>query len=783
MGSIDSVPAAFELTVVDGRARLSFNNALAGSFLSSSGAAWADIAHLELQAPRDERAPVLPDDTPWFQTRRVSLVSAIVATGIGQLQSALQACPLAGAGIHETRLWMDPVGVHMGGRIAVGNSEAPFTIRVIAKPRGDRDRRVRIDFADVRLFAPLSIPGPLCGVAVARALTAALTETGANLGSASVRVIGAAIALDPLESTLIAALVSKGWRLPNLEPAWLQSVIQANSEIRLRFESEDSATQSLDDVERGARTARLPGLDGGPVPESLAAADECLFAGDLPAAERAYRQVLAEDPRNRSARTRLLALRAATDGADAPHLGVALFSDFPAYIPAALLAATVAMSSGDTARATDLFEKVAALADECGEIEDAKLARAAAAASRSAAGRPGPAERASDGAKEISETAVPDASGQVLGLVTGSITNKTAAVYAQQEDPDLRAAALGDLLQGFERLTPERQHDAYASFGRVAESTGDLEHAEEAYWRATSIAADAARRADDLVAHARVLLSRGNLAVAVRELEEAATSNPQHVESRRALARIALDRRDLKTAANRLEEVARLLPADEIASLVDTRQHLADIYFALGEWSAARDHVELVLAQDPRRLSMLERLTVLQEQMGLHAAAVDSFDRVARSSASPRIRAEALLRQGDILREHLNDEPRAFEAYLRSSDLDPTLAPTALHLIAGYFGRGQFDEVAAVADDLLRGGALPAMEPPLRLRLAVAVTLARGDAVRGATVAELSRAPWNAATASAVLAEVAAHLSNSPPSALDPATILLEIWRTAPNGG
>ncbi len=783
MGSIDSVPAAFELTVVDGRARLSFNIAPAGSFLSSSGAAWADVQHLELQAPRGERAPVLPDDTPWFQTRRLSFVSAIIAARISQLQSALHACPLAEAGIHETRLWMDPVGVHMGGRIAVGNSEAPFTIRVTAEPRGDRDRRVRIDFADVRLFAPLSIPGPLCGAAVARALTAALTKPGAMLAGPSVHVLDAAVDLDPLESTLIAALVSKGWRLPNLEPAWLQSVIQANSEIRLRFEGEDSPTQSLGDVEPGARTAGLPSLDGESVPESLAAADKCLFAGDLSAAERAYRQVLAEDPRDRSARTRLLTLRAAAGGADAPHLAEALLSDFPTYVPAVLLAATVAMSSGNTDRATDLFEKVAALTDECGEIEDAKLARAAAAAARSPASQPGPTERASDGAKEISETAAPDASGQVLGLVTGSITNKTAAVYAQQEDPDLRAAALGDLLQGFERLTPERQHDAYASFGRVAESTGDLEHAEEAYWRATSIAADATRRADDLVAHARVLLSRGNLAVAVRELEEAATSNPRHVESRRALAQIALERRDFKTAANRMEEVARLLPADEIASLLDTRQHLADIYFALADWGAAKHHIELVLAHDPGRLPMLERLTVLQEQLGLHAAAVDSYDKIARLSASPRRRAEALFRQGDILREHLDDEPRAFEAYLRSSDLDPTLAPTALRLIAGYFGRGQFDEVAAVADDLLRGGALPAMEPPLRLRLAVAVTLARGDAVRGATVAELSRAPWNAAAASAVLAEAAAHLSNSPPSALDPAAILLEIWRTTPNGG
>ena len=109
-----------------------------------------------------------------------------------------------------------------------------------------------------------------------------------------------------------------------------------------------------------------------------------------------------------------------------------------------------------------------------------------------------------------------------------NITAKTEAVYAEQPDLDVRAEALGILLQGFEQLSPERQHSAYTSFGRVAESTGDLEHAEEAYWRATRVEGDPGRRANDLMAHARVLLSRGNTAGAVAELEEALSSSPEH---------------------------------------------------------------------------------------------------------------------------------------------------------------------------------------------------------------------------------------------------------------
>jgi tetratricopeptide (TPR) repeat protein len=616
MGSVDSVPAAFELTVVDGRVRLSFRAPDGSPVLSPSGVAWAEVAALELEARHVGGGPC-SDDVAWFQSRRLAVREAILVTDIARLHNALDALPFAESGLHDVRLQMGPGGIRMDGRFAAGNSEAPFTIRIAIEPRGGGPRRIRIDFADVRLFASLSVPGPLVGAAVARALgtAAALYDT---VPGTTVRVTGAAIDVDPLELGLIHALVAKGWRLPDLEHGLLQSVTYTNDEIQMRF------------------------------------------AGERPLA--------------------------------------------------------------------------------------------------------------------------PGTSGKVSALVTGSITSKTAAVYARQEDADLRAAALGDLLQGFERLTPERQHDAYASFGRVAESTGDLEHAEEAYWRATQITVDAARRADDLVAHARVLLSRGNLTAAVSALEDAATYHPRHLESRRALAHIALHQRDLRTAAGRLEEVVRLLPAEEIASLIDTRQHLADIYFALSDWGAAKHHVELVLAHDPGRLPMLERLTVLQEELGQHAAAVDSLDRVARLSALPRKRAEALLRQGDILREHLGDEGRAFEAYLRSSDLDPGLPASALRLIAGYFGRGQFDDVVAVADDLLRVGPLPAMEPPLRLQLAMAIALVRGDAAQGAALAELSRAPWNAAMASAVLAEAAAHLSKRPTADLDPAAILLEMWRTMPNG-
>ena len=55
------------------------------------------------------------------------------------------------------------------------------------------------------------------------------------------------------------------------------------------------------------------------------------------------------------------------------------------------------------------------------------------------------------------------------------------------------------------------QAAAHAAAGLTAEAGGDLERAEQAYWRAASIEAEPALRANYLVAHARVLLARGDM--------------------------------------------------------------------------------------------------------------------------------------------------------------------------------------------------------------------------------------------------------------------------------
>jgi len=83
------------------------------------------------------------------------------------------------------------------------------------------------------------------------------------------------------------------------------------------------------------------------------------------------------------------------------------------------------------------------------------------------------------------------------------------------------------------------QAAAHAAAGKSAEAGGDLERAEQAYWRAASIEGEPALRANYLVAHARVLLARGDVETARGQLESARERAPNHVSTCALLAEIA----------------------------------------------------------------------------------------------------------------------------------------------------------------------------------------------------------------------------------------------------
>jgi thioredoxin-like negative regulator of GroEL len=401
-----------------------------------------------------------------------------------------------------------------------------------------------------------------------------------------------------------------------------------------------------------------------------------------------------------------------------------------------------------------------------------------------------------------------------------------AVLYAQIPEARARAEALAGLLRRALGLPPDRRKAIYAVLGESAEASGDLERAEQAYWRAATIEAEPALRANYLVSHARVLLARGEVQTAMSELEEAiarvphhagalalladltfrtqdwtrarqlyaelevapdaalaigretlvhrravladvqgdaadaeafyrelAILNPRHAEARRALAEIALHRGDFGAAAVRLEEVLRLLPTSAAAELLEVRQRLGAVYVQLGDWGSARYTLELVLAQDPTRQASLELLVEVYERLGLFKEAAAACVRLARLNFDPTRRAAILYRQGEILRAHLGDDAGAFDAYLKSSDLDPRYLPTMVRLVPYFWAEGDFASLGDVAGDLEAAGFSPDDDLELAVELALGAAFAKPE--RRARWSLRGR-PFDAAVAARALAQLGA---------------------------
>ena len=423
-----------------------------------------------------------------------------------------------------------------------------------------------------------------------------------------------------------------------------------------------------------------------------------------------------------------------------------------------------------------------------------------------------------------------------------------AEIYARIGEPRERADALSSLLRRALGLSPDRRKAIYASLGESAEASGDLDRAEQAYWRAATIEAEPALRASFLVSHARVLLARGETETAIGELEEAlarvpdhagalallgdlafrqqdwprarqiyaslaaspgaaeaisrefliyrraqvaqaigqsgdgdgdgeaenhlrelAIINPRHVEARESLADIALGRGDFGAGALRLEEVLRLLPLDALDRLLDVRQRLGGVYLQLQDWTSARYYLELVLAQDPTRTVPLEILIDVYLRLAAYREAAEACGRLARLHAGPRRRAEILYRQGEILRQFLDDEAGALDAFLRASDLDPQFTPALVRLADSYWRHGALGDLAEMAGELAGANFVPDEETwdvPIRLAIATRLTPRTGEAP--APVPSLEHPTGDAARRARVLAEAAAFLGARAPRTLDP---------------
>lgn len=964
----DSLAAPIALTVADGGRRLSLD-----ANQPRADHAWAWLEALELDVPaRGLQAGGRGDGGAPVKSQRLALRQATLGTTAERLQRGLRACVSSDSGFSELRVWFAAGVSWLGGRVTIGHRTSPFTMRVALLPRATGERRLALFLGDVRVYAPLPLPAPLLGGALARAIVA-------GCGGPSPRLTARDGALDvaPLDLALIPALVAGGWRMPDLTLASLSAIAApdgagedaGNGTWRLQFECGPPGRATSP-----PSWACRSWLEGQRLPDALADAERALFAGDVRAAEEAYRAHLAVRPEELAAQARLVALAAPAGTAVLDAGARALTQAWPEFLPGWLYAALGAWQAGEREAAAACFLRASALAAARGEQEDARLAAEAAAALRDGAPRdvvaggaliagatsPAPVPFAAAVARalmsgecasadaaidehlrshedpdrrgvlhaEIAEAVLAAGGGAALALATltevslagspdrglelraelaerlgnsaeaartlgvllsravaageparartlaaqqarlaapgaesavpvavegeGNVTGRTEAVYATEEDTQARGGALTNLLRDFDRLPPERRRAAYASFGRVAKSSGDLEHAEEAYRRAMQLpgGSDAAGprpdpRAEFLIAHARLLISGGNDRAAAAELDEAlrlvpqtaqglalraevafraheralarelyeklnaapgaadviaretlvhrravlardagddavaeacfrelAILEPRQVEARQALAELAIRRGDRAAAVQRLEEVLRLLPLDALDTTLQVRERLGQLYAELEDWGAVRYYQELILAQDGDRVAALERLIEALERLEAYAEAADACERLSRLHPEPARRAEALHRQGELLLERLHDEPRAFDAFLKASDLAPAFLPTASRLVSGFWTRGRFDDAAEVASELARTGALARAPVLIRVRAALAAAIA-GHQPAPITAAGIDDAREQPRLMAQALAEAAQHLGAATPASLEPAVKLL----------
>ena len=345
----------------------------------------------------------------------------------------------------------------------------------------------------------------------------------------------------------------------------------------------------------------------------LAGADQILGARVQLAADAATAGVIATE----RARLRLLS----GDGPDGAEAALeALREVAPAALP----------EEGLVLRA-DLGERLGSLDDALPALEELR-ARARAAAH-------GPAIQEYEGriADLLArhEAALPRTLPELEQMLAmnptdGATAEELAVLYAQIPDARERAEALAGLLRRALGLSPDRRKAIYAVLGESAEASGDLERAEQAYWRAATIEAEPALRANYLVSHARVLLARGEVQTAMSELEEAIARVPHHAGALALLGDLTFRTQDWPRARQLYAEL-EVAPDAALAisreTLVHRRAVLAD---AQGDSSDAEAFYRELAILNPRHADARRALAEIALHRGDFGAAAVRLEEVLR---------------------------------------------------------------------------------------------------------------------------------------------------------
>jgi tetratricopeptide (TPR) repeat protein len=416
-------------------------------------------------------------------------------------------------------------------------------------------------------------------------------------------------------------------------------------------------------------------------------------------------------------------------------------------------------------------------------------------------------------------------------------------VLGRLEDPAERNRAWQDLLARKPAMPDLYRARLHLALAEAAERDGDLAGALELLEKAGRLDRSPKARVEQLVAHARILMARGEDHAAGEKVNEAVQLNPESASAlalaaelhyraqdwerardgyrklaalpgartlvsavtlasrlaelaemfgdqveaeaayrevvaaqpdndaaREALAGFALLRGELAEAAMHLQEVVRLLPKEAVVRLTQVRQRLGQVYLGLGDLQAARGNLELTLASEPDRTSTLELLATAYTRLGMYRDAATTCERLSRVLAEPARKAEALFRQGEILRMSLGDPEGASEAYLRASDHDPSFAPPLARLVAYFWGQAELVKLADVGGDLVQASPAPKVDQSdLGLLVTIAALLGHHDEALAKLALESTMlgSPVPASVAAARLGELVGRVARGSLESLD----------------
>jgi len=242
-------------------------------------------------------------------------------------------------------------------------------------------------------------------------------------------------------------------------------------------------------------------------------------------------------------------------------------------------------------------------------------------------------------------------------------------------------------------------HDAeaaeHAARGETAEAGGDLERAEQAYWRAASTEAEPGLRANYLVSHARVLIARGEVKQARAQLEMARTRARGHVGATALLADLSYRTQDWPRARELYDtldagpDAADVIPRE---LLVQRRAALAD---RMGDAADAEALYRELAILNPQHAGARKALAELARARGDLETAVQRLEEVLR--LLPTEAGGDLLdirqRLGAVYAEMQQWEPARHYLELVLAQ-DPGRAP-ALELLLEAYDKLDFAEAAA----------------------------------------------------------------------------------------